>query len=390
MDSHNYEREVLDVSRKLLLRAAFESAGLESVVDQVCPKVAVAALYIAGELVAEGAGKGNSCEVGALAEAFEHYSLRDDGSVDIVQVTASQIAEQIPVQRDGILKSLGRFDECIEGVKFQSLVGEECLIIPQMLVCPCDSPPTSACETFLERYSTNSGAALGCSLDEAILHGLNEVVERHILSLVMLNSIGSGGEIDIFEISQTRISELLDVVDVVLIGNIRVYFVDMLLGGFFCVAVRGEEKHEFSLPQIGSGFSQSFLLAFSRAVHELIQAETLYGYEERCVDEQAIRVISCSKRLGALRTLQISSSKVVDYTPELYGRFSHRPDKQVESALASLQLAGFNCYFRVLSKLGGSVVVVQVYIPGMERFNLIRSGKWVAPHSVLLKSPFEG
>lgn len=384
MDSHNYEREVLGFSRVLLLKRALEAAGLESVVDRVSSGVAVAALYAKGELVAEGAGKGKYCEVGALAEAIEHYSLHNEFLVNVVQATTSQIAEQGLLQFDGVLKNLGRFSEHIDVVQFKSLTDGRELMVPQLLVCPSDAPPKSPCHTFLERYSTNSGSALGCSLEEALLHGLNEVVERHILSLVMLESIGQRCGLSICEISQVRIDELLHEIDVELCESIRVYFVDKLLGGYFCVAVRGEENNEFCLPQIGSGFSQSFLLAFNRAVHELIQAETLYGYEERCVDEQALRVISCSKRLGALRTLQINSSKVVDCTPELHGEFPNRPDKQVERAVASLKCAGFDSCYRVLSKLGSSIFVVQVYIPGMERFNLIRSGKWVAPHGVLL------
>lgn len=276
MESHNYEREVLDASRVLLLTEVFEAAGLESIVDRIGAGVAVAALYSKGELVAEGAGKGKCCEVGALAEAFEHYSLHNDVLSESLQVVTSEIADQSPLRIDGILKCLGRFNECVEGVLFKRLTGDGVLVVPKLLVCPCDAPPETACHTFLERYSSNSGAAFGCSLDEAVLHGLNEVIERHILSLVMLESIGQGCGLDVHEISHECIEELLCEVGVELCGYVRFYFVDELFGGFFCMAVRGEEKDGFPLPQIGSGFSQSFLLAFGRAVNELIQAETLY------------------------------------------------------------------------------------------------------------------
>lgn len=96
--------------------------------------------------------------------------------------------------------------------------------------------------------------------------------------------------------------------------------------------------------------------------------------------------MSCSKRLNALRALRLSSSRVIGCIPNLYGEFAHRPGKQVENALSNLQRAGFEGYYRVLNELRESVFVVQVYIPGMERFNLIRSGKWVAPHRALLVS----
>nr|WP_140422186.1 hypothetical protein [Pseudomonas sp. A46] len=41
------------------------------------------------------------------------------------------------------------------------------------------------------------------------------------------------------------------------------------------------------------------------------------------------------------------------------------------------------------SKSISSVFVIQVYVPGMERFNFIRSGKWVAPHAALLHSSLD-
>lgn len=388
MDIHNYERENLGASRILILKNCFKSLGLDSVIDKIDESIAIAALYAQGELIAEGAGKGKSCEIGALAEAFEHYCLQNE-ILNETPIEAAKIAKQHALHSDGVIQSLSCFNEHVEVVKFKSLFGEDEIAIPQLLVSPRDALPEGICHKIIERYATNSGTALGCSFEEAILHGLNEVIERHILSLLMLDSIGEGCEVKTHEISKKNINCLLSCIDFKPHGSIRVYFVDDLLGSFFCLAVRDGEEDTFSLPQIGSGCSQSFLLAFSRAVFELVQAETLYGYEERCIDEQAIRIISRSKRLEGLRKMRPISSKVTDYLPEPNGKFPNRPREQVNSALNSLKRSEFAPYYRVLNEMASSVFVVQVYVPGMERFNLIRSGKWVAPHAALLHSPFD-
>ena len=46
-----------------------------------------------------------------------------------------------------------------------------------------------------------------------------------------------------------------------------------------------------------------------------------------------------------------------------------------------LSLVGYSPLYRSMKELKGGVQVVQVFVPGLERFNLIRSGNPVAPQS---------
>lgn len=51
-----------------------------------------------------------------------------------------------------------------------------------------------------------------------------------------------------------------------------------------------------------------------------------------------------------------------------------------------MKKAGFNVYRQQLADFCGLGCVVQIYIPGLDRFHLIRSGQFVVPNAVLLEN----
>ncbi|MCO6060210.1 YcaO-like family protein [Pseudomonas sp. MOB-449] len=388
MEIQNYERTQLDVSRKELLKQAIDGLGLRCVVDKVDAYVAISALYDpAGSLVSEGAGKGFCCDIGATAEAIEHYCLQMEGGNETCLYPSKFISLQESVLKDGVIRNLSNFDGLLECVEFKAVYGDGKVIIPKILVSPEDDIQASPDCLFLERYSTNSGSAFGCTFEEAILHGVNEVLERHVLSLVMLDIVDESSLVKVNKLSSEFLDSVFLSVDLAFSEETRVYYVSDVFGGFFCLAVRDCQEEDFLLPQIGSGCSQSFTLALTRAVFELRQAEALYGYEERLVDEQAARIMSKSKRLEGLRSLYPRRIFSSDEMPSLIDVNSQQPARQLEEIIRRLNANGFEVYYRVVRKINSSSVVTQVYIPGMERLNLIRSGKWVAPQKALLK-PF--
>ncbi|WP_277423447.1 YcaO-like family protein, partial [Pseudomonas viridiflava] len=68
------------------------------------------------------------------------------------------------------------------------------VLLPAVLQMPHIPLTGKACMqaelSFLNKYSSNSGIAFGCSRPEALLHGLNEVVERHVLSKIFMSLCG--------------------------------------------------------------------------------------------------------------------------------------------------------------------------------------------------------
>lgn len=386
MEYQDYERMQLYVSREILLKNAVENMGLKCIVDRLSEHVAIAALYAQGDLVSEGAGKGGYCELGAIAEALEHCCLQDDLMAGGHECSILVVSSQEPLCRDGVIRNLSAFDGGVECVGFEGFFGGREVMVPKVLVSPGGKSLDKPCEIFLERYSTNSGSAFGCTLEEALLHGVNEVVERHVLSLLMLDSIGESVGLKIYEISPYVLKGISSSLGVELAGSVRVYFVSGVFDSFFCLAVRDRECCEFVIPQIGSGCSQYFELALSRAIFELNQAEALYGYEERLVDEQAVRIMEVSKRFEGLRLLRPRRAQMVYELPASFCVSAHNPKIQLERVCLGLKLNGYEVCFRVMRKINEFAYVVQVYVPGMERFNLIRSGKWVAPQESLLSS----
>lgn len=387
MDDQNYERTNLDVSREELLKGAADCLGFRCEVDLIDKHVAVSGLYdLDGNLVSEGAGKGPSCNLGAIAEAIEHYCLQNEKRSDFCTYSSEFLLSQASLRKDGIIRSLSGFDGYIPCVEFTEVYGEEQVAIPKILVSPEEEVPTSLCELFLNRYSTNSGSAFGCTLNEALLHGVNEVIERHVLSQVMLDSVGVSSGLTVIELSGGIVEEFFPSLDFELRDVARIYYVPNVFSSFFCLAIRDRQAGEFLLPQLGAGCSQSFSLALSRAIFELRQVESLYAYDERLVDEQAIRIIERSKRLEGLRLIFPPSARNSNEMPPLVSVDEQQPERQLERVIESLKVHGHKVYYRIVREINEYSFVTQVYIPGLERFNLIRSGKWVAPQKALLKS----
>ncbi|WP_442969249.1 YcaO-like family protein [Pseudomonas sp. Q1-7] len=133
-----------------------------------------------------------------------------------------------------------------------------------------------------------------------------------------------------------------------------------MFSSFFCLAIREGQQSECILPQIGAGCSQSILLALSRAVFELKQAESLYGYEERLVDEQAVRIIKRSKRLEGLRNLYPRSVCGSSEIPQFTVVDPRKPGRQLEKIVGSLKSRGYRAYYRVVRKINDHSFVAQV------------------------------
>ena len=56
---------------------------------------------------------------------------------------------------------------------------------------------------------------------------------------------------------------------------------------------------------------------------------------------------------------------------------------QIRKIVNGLRRTGHNTSYRILKQFDNGCAVAQVYIPGMDRFNLIRAGSAVAPQHIL-------
>lgn len=153
-----------------------------------------------------GAGKGEHCELGALAESLEHYFV-DKSTPPLIE--SDQILQSIAPFDDWLLKSIP--PDCrIPYFSLQALNSYDEIAIPAILIAPSSRNIDEIEKTaagFLSKYATNSGTALGCTENEALLHAINEAIERHALSMYYLSLCGLTSPPKLYQPSNSFLEE---------------------------------------------------------------------------------------------------------------------------------------------------------------------------------------
>lgn len=326
-----------------------------------------------------GAGKGEHCELGALAESLEHYFV--DKSAPAV-IGSDQILQSIAPFDDWLLKSIP--PDCrLPSFNFQALNSDHEIVIPAILIAPSSKNVDAIEKTaagFLSKYATNSGTALGCTENEALLHAINEAIERHALSMYYLSLCGLASPLKLYQPSNSFLEETFshDTELFRCAKKLEIYMTHDFYDVPFCIAV-SRDKKEGSLSSLGSGSSINPSIAMYRAVTEQIQCEHLSGTTEKQEDLSAENMLAQSTRLSALLH-PCPTSAVPDFHPP---RIDLSVRGQVKRTLINLEKENKTAFYRTLYEHPNLATVVQVFIPGLERFHLIRSGIPVAPQRAL-------
>lgn len=217
-----------------------------------------------------GAGKGEHCELGALAESLEHYFV--DKSAPAV-IGSDQILQSIAPFDDWLLKSIP--PDCrLPSFNFQALNSDHEIVIPAILIAPSSKNVDAIEKTaagFLSKYATNSGTALGCTENEALLHAINEAIERHALSMYYLSLCGLASPLKLYQPSNSFLEETFshDTELFRCAKKLEIYMTHDFYDVPFCIAV-SRDKKEGSLSSLGSGSSINPSIAMYRAVTEQI------------------------------------------------------------------------------------------------------------------------
>lgn len=146
--------------------------------------------------VSSGLGKGFGLQAmaSAIAEAIEHYYFdKEDNNTFLKQInfkTENWFQEGSP----NFYEITGKENLSFSCNEFFSLKDESSIFYPAFLLNPKfiskNNNETSLIKKHsLERYSCNSGTASGLNENEAILHGLLELIERDAIGVFLLESI---------------------------------------------------------------------------------------------------------------------------------------------------------------------------------------------------------
>jgi len=386
------ERELSPTEALFNIMSTLHTLGLSAVTRYTTPSklVATAELFDDNDnLVESGAGKGPDSLIGALAESIEHFSTFQPLADAPIRYRSDKIATQKAVAEDGIFTSLPPTENLIECFRLTSLNNNEELFAPCILLCPETTQniheDSNSALRFLSRYSSNSGIAFGCTENEALLHGIHETIERHILSLFYMAVCGLGPAIELYTPSTALLESALASHPAALVSadRLKVIIIKDVLSVYFAVAFPKAGPGAHHLSPIGSGCSLEIRTAIQRAVTEQFQSEDLYDAAEESIDRETFDLLSKSRHLKNL----IDFAPLIKTTPPIIDTPAHIASITVSAQLELLQknlsIKGMEIFHRTVARFSGNSIVTQIYIPGLERFNIIRNGRLVVPQHVL-------
>jgi ribosomal protein S12 methylthiotransferase accessory factor len=356
---------------------------------------------------AEGLGKGSIAEarVGAVYEALEHL-LAGPGGFTAESFTVRPVEEALigPIAEDvaaGPLASL-RGSE-VAGLLYETLhsgTNTTPLWVPAALVCPwyVERPAAQfraelgdgADYSSLMRYTTNSGTAIGASRTEALLHALNEVIERDALSLFLVRTylLRDSQPLPLVDTATlpARIREVLEFVSQVRGAKARLLDITSDMGvPAYLAYVPGQEHSDH---RRGVGCSTSPMYAAWRAVTELVQTLLFHPQDEPGTVLKPLAKYPRVYAAGRMRLDELPSWESAGR--EFRGRARSAADgstgNQVEHLVSRMALIGLPAFVRFTRLFGNGVESAHVFVPGAERFMLTVGGSLVVPGKRAVKS----
>ncbi|MEV5408956.1 YcaO-like family protein [Thermopolyspora sp. NPDC052614] len=347
--------------------------------------------------MARGMGKGHPEEarVGALFEALEHYltgpaRYRPETveTVEPARIAAGPLGEEA---WSPLLAGLRGRLACHRYRPFGQGPG---ILVPLFLFAPwyvehhagrLREQAADTCEyDALMRYSCNSGSAIGVTAAEALLHALNEVIERDALSLLLVRAFLCPGE------SRLR---LIDPATLPAEAAVAFSAAERATGTpVHLLDISGDLGVPTMLaytpptgsrpPRRGSGTSLSPGYAAWRALTELLQAalgETLPGAHVRGPDLTGLAAYPELHACGRFDLTEHLREAVTVPFAAGAGPPPEHPRAQVRRLVALLTARGHPPYRRTVAALPGRVVAVHAVVPGLERFMLVTDGNLVLP-----------
>jgi ribosomal protein S12 methylthiotransferase accessory factor len=356
-----------------------------------------------------GYGKGTeeSCRTGATFEAAEHYFSQpqhiDPSTLEYLK--ASDFLRTTPLKVTRALEALaGASDAPLPFRRYQGLTTALEVLYPLALACPkyidmlLDEPSSFRHDKFdyrsLQRYSTNSGVAIGATEEEAIIHGILEAIERDTLSRFLVSTFIFPEQSKIRVVKTSTMPEYMQRVfkDVSREVGGNVILVEMQSNLGVPVFLSSLTDSPFPIDVTGFGASLSRDHAALRSLYELVQCfhvTTEFHPESVQVrDNQVLENLSrhsfhlrCAKmKFGEHCRKYGFESVAFDAIP------NHDCDGTVpeylEKLLRILARSGVNAYSTNIASLPSGINVTHSFIDGQDNFFCVTEGALVFPNEM--------
>lgn len=350
--------------------------------------------------VGRGKGIGDQSIASALFESIEHYRYRTEGIVPGQAIRNIDLSgydsRLVGTSPDWRLLCAEQKVPLTRVLFSPANCSEEDLLFPAVLQNP-DFEPTDESEKSairshrLRRYGTNSGTAAGVGVDEAVLHGLLEIIERDALGVELLRTIVRKDPFAVRELDHhsfpCELNDLIEQAEVETGGVFQFWNLttDLQVPSILCGLRQLSSSKQRTF--FGSGASLSPRYAIERALLEAVQTyqihELLGVHAPPILDTSASNQLllnrcyldaGCFGYRGAAISVGIDDVRSLLEQPETCS-----PEYQVELLMRNLAERSIQVYTRAISE--EVIPVVQVLAPKLERFHLVSYGIAVNPGS---------
>ncbi|WP_423203824.1 YcaO-like family protein [Pseudomonas kribbensis] len=390
------ERELTADQAERRIQIELSRLGLTPVTRTLGSKVVAvqASLHGSDNRHARGGGKGytDQAHLGALYEALEHYWTDERFATDVHHETERYFKDSPIFADDSLLHRL----TCQQNARIPCRTyvcppWHDRFSYPVALTSPNgslqpSSPDTADCRV-VRRYASNSGTAIGATYSEAMLHATNECIERDAVSLFLLNHFYYENHPPL-----RRVARLSDGDD---LGRLWADAEQEIGGEIVLVDISSEFKARTFLafttkpgphPQVyGSGCSLDPRHAAWRALSELVQLQLSAAEPEYHQSlTNALRNLQPFPRL--LRCAQFDPQTLLHRCPQHEVALPGVSEDmsvydQLHLLTQDLQSHGRRLGASILQQTGLGTTLLNVVIPGLERFFVVSSGNVVIPQA---------
>lgn len=317
------------------------------------------------------AGKGattQQAKASAMMESFERYSAEKQVSDKkrIVKGSYEDISNSLNPE-SLILPHEISLNENLEWIESQDIFSEDKIMIPANSVFhPYE------CDNAINLFKSNTnGLASGNVLEEAVFHGITEVIERDAWSIFEVRK-KSNAEIDCSNVQNPIITDLMDKFKK---AGIEIKLIDLTadiqVTTMAAVADDAVLKDP-ALLTLGVGTHLDPEIAAIRAITEVAQSRATQIHGTR---EDTVRAVFMRKagyeRMKRINKHWFGESKKIIDLDELKNKSSSSFKEDIQIATQEIKKCGMKKAFYVdLTRDEVKVPVVRVIIPGMELFSV--------------------
>jgi ribosomal protein S12 methylthiotransferase accessory factor len=346
-------------------------------------------LHLGGQPVREGRGHGKgspaTARVGALYESLEHYLTQTPMLVadNITLVSCADLA-QSALGREAYSGAIADQPQAQMACRiYRAVNGDDTIAIPIFLSYTWwvdhEAAPLRTCVgdtadyQSLMRYSSNNGSAIGGNLAEALVHGINEIIERDAMSLFLIQTYISEKRcpprflhpeslpVELYNLldnAQSRLGHEIALIDIT--SDIGVPTTLAYAYGMDVNYVRG----------YGTSLSRQHSVA--RAISELVQIWLTDDQQAaRCTAIEALADYPALHACAKFNLPRPTPASLVTFE-DTDGPAT--PDEHLDTLISALQHRGFRPYYSTSHTASNGIATTHVHVPGLEHFDLVLNG----------------